>query len=187
MKRICKLSKIFSRNTLIFRYVQANITPTQSFFFFLYYSSVQRERERADIPPAHKHVDRLISMNKNYYDWLKNSIGRASMQKHIRIYVMIFFSYKRRRKRERVKKRDGKASVPASFCSSFVIATSILSSIYTKKNSGNDNGDSISLNRALHFRKSSFLCRSSTRFQGSPGLKGVLSSRPSHNHIYTYI
>jgi len=160
--------------------------PPNRVLFFLYYSNVQRERERADIPPAHKHVDRLIWMKKNYYDWLKNSIGRASMQKHIRMHVMIlFFPYEKESERE--KTRDGKASVPASFCSSFVIATSILSSIYTKKNSGNDNGDSISLNRALHFRKSSFLCRSSTRFQGSPGLKGVLSSRPSHNHIYTYI
>ena len=107
------------------------------------------------------------------------------MQKHTRMHVMIFFSYEKERERE--KKRDGKASVPASFCSSFVIATSTLSSTYTKKYSGGDNGDSISLNRALHFRKSSFLCRSSTRFQGSPGLKGVLffSFVPQlHIHIH---
>jgi len=62
MKRIyLSQKKIFSRKTLLFRFVQANVTPTKSFsFFFLYYYSVQRERERTDIPPAHKHVDRLI-------------------------------------------------------------------------------------------------------------------------------
>ncbi len=102
MNRIYSSQKKYSHvKPCYFVLFKQMLHPPNRSLLFLYYSNVQRERERTDIPPAHKHVDRLISKKKNYYDWLKNFIGRAGMQKHTPMHVMIFFSYEKERKGER--------------------------------------------------------------------------------------
>jgi len=73
-----------------------------------FYSSVERtKKRRADMPPAHEHVDRLISLKRKCNDWLKNSIGRARMLSYTQCCMSGFFHI-RKRKRRKKKKRASK-------------------------------------------------------------------------------
>jgi len=108
-----KKEKKRSLKSLLFHPLQSNTTPAQSFsIFFLFsmcfYSSVERtKKRRADMPPAHEHVDRLISLKRKCNDWLKNSIGRARMLSYTQCCMSGFFHI-RKRKRRKKKKRASK-------------------------------------------------------------------------------
>ena len=182
-----------------------NIPPTQSLLFFSsrvgwHVSAEQREekRERTDIPPAQKHVDRLICMKRSSGDWLKIFIGRASMEKDTHTCAGMSWSFslspslsmikREERKRETERPQFLLPSVPHS---SLLLRHSRQAT--RRKYLYGGNGDSISLNRASHFRRTPLLHRSSTRFQGSPDSKASSLSlvappsyqRTTHNNRHT--
>ena len=112
----------------------------------LRFVSVQHARKRREEKGKHRVIGRKFSL-----DACRHS---STDRREWKDFFSLSLSFPEKKRRE----SDGKASVPASFCFSFVIATWTLSSTHTKKaNGGGGNGDSISLNRPLHFRESSLV------------------------------